>query len=151
MPQQNAAARFVELIDELRSGCDAGRTTLRLRSDAEFFPVVAESRAEGVGSIASVSADLASAPTFRYLADRLELLVQDDCLTSDVPTPPEVMQLYGVKAQMLAPVVIDGELHGTISVHETRSARHWSDDEISSIVAAADEVRRILQLSRKSQ
>jgi GAF domain-containing protein len=148
----SAPPRFDELIERLHRACGAGRTTLRLRSDAAFFPVVAEARADGVKSVAGVSAEsLEQAPTFRHLADALELLVQHDCLTSEVPTPAEVVELYGVKAQVLVPIVIEQELHGAISVHETRAPRRWTQEEIDLAVAAAADVKRSLEASTRSE
>jgi hypothetical protein len=43
--------------------------------------------------------------------------VQEDCSTADPAPPPELIELYGVRAQMVAALVGDDGLIGVISVH----------------------------------
>jgi len=57
-----------------------------------------------------LDSSLRSAPTFRFVAERLEPLVQDDCATSPIETPLAVIELYGVRSQLLAGNDRDGEV-----------------------------------------
>jgi GAF domain-containing protein len=50
-----------------------------------------------------------------------------------VPPPPELLEFYGVKAQMLAPIVGGSELIGLVSVHYSPSPRHWTTEEIDAL------------------
>src|SRR6184192_3501739 len=100
----------------LRTG--ASRTTLRLDRPEGFFPVVAEALAPGIRSIAGdTSIDLAASPTFRSLERERRLLIQSDLLAADPAPPAELIDLYGARAQMLAPVVRNDALAGIVSVH----------------------------------
>jgi GAF domain-containing protein len=136
---------FEKLLADLLLATSASRVTLRLARPGEVFPVIAEVLAPGTPSIASGPApDLTNAPTMRYLAERRANLIQDDCSTAEVPPPPELLEFYGVKAQMLAPIVGGTELIGLVSVHYTPSPRHWTTKEIDALDRTAREIQRAL-------
>jgi hypothetical protein len=130
--------RFQPLVDELHTLTASSRVTLRMNDGRGCFPVVAEALSPGVRSIVDdAEIDLRSAPTFRYLERELRPLVQEDILTSDIAPPPELVERYGARAQILAPIVRDGRMVGFVSVHHAHGPRRWSDDEIGAAEAAA--------------
>lgn len=120
-------ARLQAIIDELLVATGASRTTLRVDLPDDFFPVVAEACSAGIRPIrGDRSVDLRSAPTFTRLQETLGVILQEDCARSEPPTPPAVMDLYGVRAQMLAAVARGRQLLGTVSVHDAIGPRTWS-------------------------
>jgi maleate isomerase len=136
---------FEKLLADLLINTSASRVTLRLTRPGEVFPVIAEALAPGTPSITSgVSPDLTRAPTMRYLAEHHTNLIQDDCSTAEVPPPPELLEFYGVKAQMLAPIVGGAELIGLVSVHYTPAPRHWTTEDIAALDRAAEEIELAL-------
>ena len=134
------------VVDDLLASVGASRATVRLEAPGDrFFPVVAESTAPGVREIRhETGIDLRAAPTFRQLERTLDLLVQDDLLATETPPPPELVERYGARAQMLAPVVRDGRMIGFVSVHHGPDARVWSVEEVAAIRAAAVRVEALL-------
>lgn len=137
--------RYQEVADELLRLTGGSRVTIRLERPGETLPVVAEALAPGIPSIQGPSSiDLRAAPTVRYLAETLGILVQDDLLATDTPPPPELIQQYGVRAQMLAAVGVDGKLAAIVSVHYSPGPRHWTEAEVTAIEAAAARVGEIL-------
>jgi GAF domain-containing protein len=136
---------FQKPLEDLLAATGASRVTLRLARPEEVFPVVAEALADGTPSITSgVSPDLANAPTMRYLAEHHANLIQDDCSNAAVPPPPELLEFYGVKAQMLAPIVGGTELIGLVSVHYSPSPRHWTIEDIAALDRTAKEIELAL-------
>jgi aerobic carbon-monoxide dehydrogenase small subunit len=136
------------VVEELLRATGASRTTLRLARAGAVFPVVAEACAPGVQPMrGDNSIDLRAAPTFRAVHDELRVVVQEDVTKSPLPTPPEVVALYGVRAQMLAPVVFEGRCQGTISVHDTNGPRQWTREEREALDVASATVRRALMSS----
>jgi maleate isomerase len=132
---------FQQIVGELLVDTGASRTTLRLRSPDAFFPVVAEALAPGIGSIAGdTSIDLAASPTFRFLEREQRVLIQPDLLDADPAPPKELIEHYGARAQMLAPIVRDEELVGILSVHYAPGPRVWTEDEIGSLERASTRV-----------
>jgi maleate isomerase len=132
-------AALDRLVAGLLAATGASRVTLRLDVPGpDFFPVVAEACAPGIAPIrGDASIDLRSAPTFTTVAEQLQTVIQDDVRTALPPTPPEVIARYGVRAQMLAPVVRDGRCVGTLSVHEATGPRAWSPADRTALAAAA--------------
>ena len=136
---------FEEIVEALLLAAGASRTTVRLDTPGAFFPVVAEARAPGIGSIAGdTSIDLRASPTFEFLDREQRLLIQSDLLDSDVAPPPELIAQYGARAQMLAPVVSDGRLVGIISVHYVPGPRTWTAEDIAALERATRQVHAAL-------
>lgn len=131
---------FQSIADDLFAATGASRTTVRLDRPDAVYPVVAESLAPGIDSIAGPSTiDLRASATFRYLDETHGELIQSDLLDVEHPPPPELIQQYGVQAQMLRAVVKDGRLAGIISVHYAPGAREWTEAEVAAL---HDAVRR---------
>jgi GAF domain-containing protein len=133
------------ILEELRRATGAGRTTLRLEQPDGDFPVVAEALAPGVRSIrGDRGIAIRESATFSFLDHERRLLIVNDCRVSDPPTPSQLMDLYGVRAEMLAPLV-DGELIvGIVSVHVTGEPREWSPTEIRALERAAGLLREAI-------
>lgn len=129
---------YQRLVDETLVALAASRVTLRLDTPGRNFPATAEAIAEGVAPIGNdESLDQRNAPTARWIIARKEILVQPNCDTAEPPPPRELIDVYGVRAQLLAPVLESGEVVGWISVHETRGRRQWTTHEVDAIRAAA--------------
>jgi maleate isomerase len=126
---------------ELLHATGASRVTLRVDTRGEGFPVRAEALAPGVRSIRDATEiDLRRAKTFQFLERERRLLVQSDCLVAEPVVPPELIELYGVRAQMLAPLVRDGRLVGIVSVNHAGTPREWTDEEVAALEATAARV-----------
>jgi maleate isomerase len=119
--------------------------TIRLDTPGEVYPVAAEALAPGVRSIrGATEIDLRKAETFRFLDRERQTLAQHDCLRDEPAVPPELIELYGVRAQILVPVVLDERLAGIVSVHHAATVRDWTEAEVAAAEAAAAQVRELL-------
>ena len=108
-----------------------------------MFPVVAEALGPGARSIAGDSSiDLRAAATFKFLEREQRNLIQEDCAAGESPAPPELIEFYGVKAQMLAPIVRDGQLVGIVSVHYAPATREWTEEDVGAL---EDATRRVTE------
>ena len=95
-----AAMTFQVIIDELLHATGASRTTLRLEEPGGDFPVVAEALAPGIRSIkGGARVPVRNSATFAFFERERRILVVNDCRTSDPPTPQELMDFYGVRAE----------------------------------------------------
>lgn len=133
-----AAMTFQGIIDELLHATGASRTTLRLEEPGGDFPVVAEALAPGIRSIKGSSRiSVRNSATFAFFERERRILVVNDCRTSDPPTPQELMDFYGVRAEILAPL-LDGErIIGIVSVHHAPGPREWTEVEIDALTRAS--------------
>ena len=138
--------RYQQIADGLLRATGGSRATIRLERPGETLPVVAEALAPGIPSIQGPnSIDLRAAPTVRYLTETLGTLIQDDLLAAETAPPPELIKLYGARAQMLAAVPVDGALAAIVSVHYSPGPRHWTEAEVAAIEAAAARVGEIIR------
>jgi maleate isomerase len=146
-----APAQLAAILEHLLAATGASRTTLRLDWPAwqtHVDDVVAEARRAGVASlVGQTSIRQRDAATVRWLDRERRPLVQDDCTAADPAPPPELLAVYGVKAQMLAPVVRGAELVGWLSVHDVISTRRWSGPEVAALEGAAAEVTKLADAS----
>lgn len=134
-----------QVVERLHEAVGASRTTLRVDVPGGVYPVVAEQLAPGVPSIrAETGIDLRAAPTFQFLERELRTLVQNDLSTHPLAPPPQLARAYGVRAQMLAPVVREGRMVAFLSTHYIPSARRWSPRDVALIEEAAREVAGLL-------
>jgi GAF domain-containing protein len=142
-------ASFQEIMEDLVGSTSAGQTTLRLdlpELGSWLDTVAAEALALGVRSIREDTSirNLRGVATVRVLEEQRRPLVQNDCLTEDPAPPRELIERYGVRAQMLAPVVHKGRLVGVISVHHVAGPRLWSTEDVAALKHAAECAQREL-------
>jgi GAF domain-containing protein len=129
----------VDLFDAVRPS----RVTIRgaAPGEADTTALHAEVLARGAASMAGVSqGGITAAPTYAWLGEHRAVLVQDDC--REDPLPPRMLtEDYGVGAQLLGPLLRDGELVGTVSVHHEGGPRSWSEADVDAVVAAVQRLR----------
>jgi maleate isomerase len=136
------------ILATLLEETNASRTTLRI--DLPQFGLnvnapAAEALAPGVHSIKEMtSLDQRNAVAIRWLEKNRRVFVENDCLstTADVAPEKEVTDVYGIRSEMVAPVIRKGHLIGWVSVHNTRGPHRWTKSEIAAIEAACAKVGR---------
>lgn len=139
-------SQLQKIIEELLAETHASRTTLRLQRPGETFPVISEALAPGVSSIKDdylIAADVQ--PINQFLEREKRILVQRDLLNAEPAPPAKLIDVYGAKAQMLAPLIRTGRLYGVISVHYAPGPRDWTQDDISALERAVERVGRELE------
>jgi maleate isomerase len=137
-----------EIVSGLLRETHASRTTLRLDLHELGIGVddpVAEACMPGVRPLTGeTSIDQRNLNTVRWIEKHGVCLVQESCREADPAPPQALMDVYGVEAQMLGPVVRNGRLMAWLSVHENRSSRKWTEDEIAALQAAVARVHEVL-------
>lgn len=142
-------ARFQDICDELLdvTGCD--RTTLRLDVPAHGLAVAvaaAEALRPGVRSIRrDASLDQRRLDTVVWLEDNRRNLVQPH-VRGEPRAPQALIDVYGVKAQLLGPIERDGAMAGWLSAHSL-AERPWTQADIAAMDAARARVTSLLKLA----
>ena len=130
-------AVFQEVLETLLRQTQASRSTLRLEKPDGDFPVVAEALSPGNRSIrGGAGIAVRESATFAFLERERRFLIVSDCRTSEPPTPTELMDFYGVRAEMLAPIVAGGRIIGIVSVHLAGETRQWTPAQIEALAHA---------------
>lgn len=143
---------FQRITDDLLVATGASRTTVRLSQPGSADPVlVAESLRPGVMSMRTTQPPgIAAAQTYVYLEQQRDLLVQRD--TTEAPLPPRsLIENFGVGAQMLAPIVVDDSMVGTISVHQEGGPRDWSEADIGALRRARSDLEQAMAQTSRVQ
>jgi maleate isomerase len=141
-PSDGYEAVMTDLLHRL----SASRTTLRLDRPSENYPVVAEACAAGVPSIRhDTSIDQRNAATARWILAEGRPLAVEDALTSDPAPPQAIVDVYGLRAFILAPLAKkdDHNLIGWISVHHNGGPRRWGSADLAGVEEALARVREI--------
>jgi uronate dehydrogenase len=125
----------------------ASRTTVRLDLAVRHMNVqrpAGEACAPGVNSLRDESSlDQRALETVKWIERERRTLVQHD-FSSDPKPPKALIEIYGVTAQVLAPIIVDQAMVGWVSAHQTGAARRWRDEDIAEAEQAAAECRRIM-------
>ena len=147
--QAKLQATFDAILASLLAAIEATRTTLRLDDATLGFSVAdvaGEARLATDKSLrGQTSINQRAAPTIQWIEQYRRLLIQNDFSVRALRPPEARLRLYGVKAQMLAPVIRDGRLDGWVSVHETRRERQWSRTDQAALVTAAERLLQALE------
>ncbi|MFG2885192.1 GAF domain-containing protein [Streptomyces sp. NPDC048297] len=139
-------ARCQRVLTALREATGADRTTLRLDVPAHALHVdltAGECVGPEVRSIRRDSSlDQRRLNTVEWLEEHRVPLVQPHF--RDDPHPPQALvDVYGVNAQMLSPLVRDGAMAGWISVHSL-AEREWTAPDQDQLASAVEQVQSLL-------
>jgi maleate isomerase len=139
--------RLQRVADDLRARTAASRTTVRGRRGDDPVALLAESRASGVASMRDGprGPGIVAAPTYVELERTRTILVQADTRTDPIRPPASLLDTFRVYAQMLAPVLDDDGMVGTISVHQQDATRVWTPQDVEALAAAQRAVTTYLR------
>ena len=140
----NAEAILQGLLKET----NASRTTLRIDLPQFGLNVNAPAaEALALDGMHQPSLDQRKAVAIPWLEKNRRVFVENDCLntTPDVAPEKEVTGVYGIRSEMVAPVIRKDDLTGWVSVHNVRGPHQWTTSEIAAIEAACAKVRRELE------
>lgn len=136
------------IMRRLLDATGASRTTLRIDDAHHGFhsdEVLAEALAPVQASmVGEKSIRHRAAATAQWLEANRRLLVQNDFVSGGPEAPRALRDVFGVQAQMLAPVVREGRLDGWVSVHLAGATRIWSPDDQAAAERAAADVIAVL-------
>jgi maleate isomerase len=140
-------AQLQTVTDQLRTDTGGDRTTLRIdlpEAGCAVGTCAAESCAASVKSIRrDGTLPQRDLETVRWIEEHRIPLVQPD-FSCDPRPPQALVEVYGVHAQMLAPVVRTGEMVGWLSVHGL-AERGWSDADRQALTEAARRIEALLE------
>ncbi|PMR78784.1 GAF domain-containing protein [Billgrantia endophytica] len=146
--RENLSAAFNSILNRLLKETKASRTTLRIDLPQAAFHVddpAGEALEPGIKPLSGETAlDQRKLDTVGWLERHREILIQASCLNVSPAPPQALMDIYGVKAQMLGPVIRDEELVGWVSVHENNATREWTPEEVGYLKQAVQEIHEIL-------
>jgi GAF domain-containing protein len=140
-------AALAALVAEMRERVGVERCTLRLDVEQDYFPVVYESRLDGVRTlIGDQEVSLKGQPVVEAILGGIEQVIQPDCASaSDDQKFQAMLASYGGLGAQVVTSVRDAErLLGIISLHHLGGPREWSDRDLAIPRDGADLVARLI-------
>ena len=138
--------RMQQICDELIEATGADRTTLRIDLPGCGLGVdlaAAEATGESAPPIRREgSLDQRKLNTVEWLEHNRANLVQPHFTAEPMP-PAALIDIYGVRAQMLGPVERDGKMVGWLSVHSL-AERPWTPEDQRALDAARQQVQDLI-------
>ena len=151
MSESESVKALRAIVERLRAETRASRTTIRVDCPAlgvDVETVLVESRGAGVrGLEGQRTPRVRDGAAARWLVVNRRVFVMADCLkpwAPEVAPEPYVVDLYGIRAEMVAGVFRGDAMIGIVSVHYTAGPRDWRDDEIAAIERACRDVLAVL-------
>ena len=131
-------ASFQSIVEDLLLAAGASRAMLRLVHPGGDIAAVAEAVTDGARQIRNDAPDAAlfAAPADQRLERERELIVQSDLATADPAVSPALIERYGARAQILAPLVAPAGYAGFIAVHSVKGPRVWGAKDLDAVRAA---------------
>lgn len=152
MTEDPTIAAFRDIVDRLRAGTGASRTTIRVDCaplGMEMETVAVESLDHGARALEGQrTPNVRDGAAPRWLRENRRIFVMDDCLNPWAPeVAPEdyVIELYGIRSEMVAGIFQGDDMTGIVSAHYTKGPRGWSDEEVAMIEQACEDVRVIVE------
>ena len=140
-------SELTNVLRELLDETGASRVTLRRPQPGDYaFPVTDEALAQNVGSLREErTVDLRNQPVAIEVGAGRQV-VQPDCATAyDDPAFHRMRETYGgLAAQIVTPVLRNGELAGILSLHQLGARRRWTPDEAAAATRTAERVAALL-------
>jgi GAF domain-containing protein len=142
----NHSAILTELgtiLEGLLAELGASRVTLRA---GEGFPVVEEALAPGVGSLREErTVDLSRQPVAIEVSAGRQVVHDDSAAAYEDPAYQRMREVYGgLDAQIVTPVLVDGEVAAILSLHQLGTTRRWTEAEAASCREAAARLAQLL-------
>lgn len=140
-------ASFQSIVEELLLDTGASRAMLQLAVPGGGFPSVAEAVTHGVRQIRNdvSDGDLLEAPAFQQLEREKEIMVQDDLERADPPVARALIDRYGARAQIVAPLLHGDRLTGIISVHHALGPKRWEAHDVEAVRKAQAAAQAVLE------
>jgi GAF domain-containing protein len=136
-----------ELLAELLVETRASRVTLRHNLSGPYaFPVTHEALAPSTPSLREEhTVDLRAQPVVQELLAGRQV-VQDDCRTAyrDAAFQGMLDAYGGLAAQIVTPIFFDGRLEAILSLHQLKTPRRWTTEEIAAATRTAALVAELL-------
>ena len=126
---------FQAITEALLFGAAASRATLQLAAPDGGFTYAAEAVTQGMLQIRhdATGGELPGPAATRQLEQDGEIILQDDLDRAEPAAPRALIDRYGARAQILAPIVHGGRLAAILALHHAPGPRQWNADAIDAV------------------
>ncbi|HKY52013.1 MAG TPA: GAF domain-containing protein, partial [Candidatus Limnocylindria bacterium] len=134
-------------VEELGQALRVDRVVAATGSTPESLKVTYEWNAAGIVPQGQAPRAL---PVSRLAAETGRTAVVRDVLADARLARPEALSA-GVRSMVATPILVAGQLAGTLSLHQANTPRDWTTDEVRLVEAVARELRVAIETARLFQ
>ncbi|MDB5856665.1 MAG: hypothetical protein JWQ76_354 [Ramlibacter sp.] len=138
---------FQSIAEDLLLATGASRATLQLAQPGGGLAFAGEAVAHGARQMRNDPADgePLEAAAFAQLERERKIVTQDDLARADPPVAPALVDRYGARARIFAPLVQGDRLAGMITVHHLPGSRQWQAPDLEAVRKAQAGALALLQ------
>ncbi len=127
-------------------GLDRCVATIFTETERQF---IGEWCAEGVERVSEDFEVIERSPVPQWLINKRRPLVVSDARTHSLAEGLEdILEKTEIRSYAAVPIMHQGRVIGSLSGHQTRSVRHWAEDDIDLLTAVATQVGSTLENAR---
>ncbi|MCC0176652.1 HAMP domain-containing protein [Waterburya agarophytonicola K14] len=130
-------------VEEVHKSLPANRIVYYQFANNRSGMVVAESASKGSSSLQNteiLNPDLVAAYLTRHQQGKTQVEVVKDIQQANIaPSYRKQIQSLGIKASLIAPVIMEDELDGLLMVHQA-SKRNWLEEEVEFVSQIANQI-----------
>ena len=128
-------AAFQSIVEDLLLATGTSRALLLLAAPGGNWSFAAEAVTHGSRQVRNDEAagDIIGPLVLQRLEGDQAIIVQDDLTRAEPAAVPALVERYGARAQIVAPLVRNGRLAGLIGVHQAVGPRHWEQHDVDRV------------------
>jgi GAF domain-containing protein len=140
-------ANFQSVVEDLLLATGAGRATLHLIAPGGGLSSAGEAVTHGARQVRhdESGGEPVETSAVEQLRREKEILTQDDLEQAGPAGVRDLIDRYGVRARVLAPLVLRGQLAGIISLHDVLGPRRWGARDIEAVRKAQGAALAVLE------
>jgi GAF domain-containing protein len=126
---------FQSIAEDLLLATGASRATLQLAEPGGSLAFAGEAVTHGASQMRNDPADgePLEAAAFAQLGREKKIVAQDDLQRAEPPVAAALIDRYGARARIFAPLVLGDRLAGMISLHHLPGPRQWQEQDIEAV------------------
>jgi GAF domain-containing protein len=138
-------ATFQSICESLLVESGASRAVVQVARADGRLPFVAEAVTHGAQQMRNDTpdADLVDTSLLGRLAADRQAIAQES-LDADPAVPRDIVDRYGARARVVAPVLREGRVAALVSIHDTRGPRRWTAEALQAVTQATLAVQALL-------
>jgi GAF domain-containing protein len=126
---------FQSIAEELLLASGASRVTIQLAPPGGGLVFAGEAVTHGARQMRNdpASGEPIEAAALAQLEREKKIVTQDDLARAEPAVAPALVERYGARARIIAPLLQGGRLAGMISVHHLPGPRTWQEQDVEAV------------------
>lgn len=128
-------ATYQSIVEDVLLATGASRALLQLMEPGGTLRFAAEAVTHGARQIRNDDKphEVPGPAALQQLNQAMDIVAHDDVAQASPPVATAVMERYGARAQLMAPLMRSGRLAGVLTVHHVPGTRKWQPHDLETM------------------